>query len=199
MYPRNQSSSEQAMPASQSARRSVGCALIALVLGVIIGAVALVLAVAFSQSDKQAVVAAPAQGKDAIQVHLTAPYITQLVNQNIQSSGLPGNASNVQVQLANNQITVTGSDTVSILGISVTKPFTLILQPLIQSCHPRMHVLHADLDGVPATGMVSSFEGSINQQLQFNVADLPKGFTYCAIAVQTEPGALVVDFSATPQ
>jgi hypothetical protein len=181
------------------ARRPVGCMIGTFLLGILVGAVALALFFVFSQADKPAVAVPPAQGNSTLQVRLSSSYITQLVNKEMQSPGSFGNVSNVQVQLTNNQMIVTGDDQIGVLGLSMTKPFTLVVQPYIQSCKPRLHILHADVGGVPATGLASSFEDHINQQLHFNVADLPTGFTYCATNVRTESGALIVDFSATPQ
>lgn len=84
------------------------------------------------------------------------------------------------------------------LGLTITRQFTITLQPFIQNCKPRIRVLHADMQGIPITGFVASFEDQINQQLQFKTSDLPPGFVYCATSVQTTNNTLEVGFSATP-
>jgi hypothetical protein len=171
----------------------------AFLLGVLVGGVVLALFFAFSLGDKPAVTMPPARGTSALQIHLSSSYITQLVNKDIQSSSSLGKVSNIQVHLAHNQITVTGEDQVTVLGFSITKPFTMILQPVIQSCMPQVHILHADIGGLRVTGLTASLQDRLNQQLQSDISHLPSGFTYCATSLQTESGTMVVDFSATPQ
>ena len=139
----------------------------------------------------------PQTGSIVVQVSNT--YISQIVQKNIQSAGLPGQVQNIHVQLAHNQpITVTGDDVTSVLGINVTRHFTILLQPYIQLCQLHVHVLRADLSGIPVTGFVATFEGKINQQLQVKVSNLPQGFIYCTVGVHTETNAVFIVYSATP-
>ncbi len=112
---------------------------------------------------------------------------------------MPGTVKNVQVQLAQNgQINVFGDDVLDVVGIPVTKHFKLTLQPYISSCQLKVHVIHADLSGIPVTGFVANFENQINQQLVVNLSKLPGGFTYCATSVHTAVQNLVVTYSAHP-
>jgi len=178
---------------------SIGCSAVALLLGLVIGIGGLVLYTSVSQSDRLPVTVPPSSSQNAIHIQLSSAFITQLVKKNISSAGLPGKISNVQVVLTKGSpMTVTGDDQIDVLGIAITRRFTLTLQPLVQSCRPHVHVLHADMGGIPVTGFASSFEAQIDQQLQFNTNDLPRGFTYCATSVQTETNALSVNMSATP-
>ena len=185
-------------------RRSVlgyiGCATVAFLLGLIIGIGGLVIYLNASQSDRSLLTVPPSSNQNAIHIQLSSVFVTQLVKRNIGSAGLPGQISNVQVVLIRNApMTITGDDQVNVLGIAITRRFTVTLQPLVQSCRPHVRVLHADTGGIPVTGFASSFEAQIDQQLQFNTNDLPQGFTYCATGVQTEKDALSVNVSATPK
>jgi hypothetical protein len=178
---------------------SIGCAAVALLLGLVIGIGGLLLYASVSQSDRPLVTVPPSSSQSAIHIQLSSTFITQLVKKNIASAGLPGKVSNVQVVLTKDRpMTVTGDDQIDVLGLAITRHFTVTLQPLIQSCRPHVHVLHADMGGIPVTGFASSFEAQIDQQLQLNANDLPQGFTYCSTSVQTETNALSVSISATP-
>ena len=135
----------------------------------------------------------------SIIVQVSSTYISQIVQKIIQSAGLPGKVQNIHVQLAHNQaIKVTGDDVVSVLGINTIRHFTILLQPYIQLCQLHVHVLRADLGGIPVTGFVATFEGKINQQLQVKVSNLPQGFLYCTVGVHTESNAVFIVYSATP-
>ena len=65
-------------------------------------------------------------------------------------------------------MTITADDPFSVLGIGVTKHFQLVVQLFIASCTVHIHVIHADLSGIPVTGFVQVFESNINQQLAKN-------------------------------
>jgi len=122
-------------------------------------------------------------------------YITHLVEKNIRTSGM-AEATNIQVTLARgDQMTIEGDDQV-VLG--VTRHFTLLVQPVILSCELKIHVVHADLGGVPITGFVTNFEGQINQQIQSQSTTLPAGFVYCKTSVRTDPQFMYVTLSAKP-
>jgi hypothetical protein len=63
-----------------------------------------------------------------------------------------------------------------------------------------VHVLHADLGGLPVTGLAAIFEEHLNQQLsqQPTPAGLPAGFRYCAVATWTTTNGLWISYSAQP-
>jgi hypothetical protein len=112
---------------------------------------------------------------------------------------MPGNISNVAVDLAlGDQMTINGDDGFSLLGIGVTKHFTIVVQPYVSNCVLQIHVVHADVSSIPVTGFVQSFESHINQQLQQKPSGLPKGFQYCTTGVRTTPAGMFVTYSAVP-
>jgi len=200
----SQSFPNQWKSSSRPARRSPGCLILGFLLGVVVSVIALMLVVVSAGSDRPALVTPQSSGNDAIVVQLKKTYLSQIIQKNIKTmpdAGVPGQITNIQITMVHGStITLSGEDQFSVLGFSITKPFTLTLQPVVSSCKVGVHVLHADLQGIPVTNFVVSVESQINQQLQqMNLADLPSGFTYCASGVRTEPDAMIVSYSATPQ
>lgn len=170
--------------------------LVALLLGIVVGVVSLFL---YGLSGEGVSFPAPGPGKTDLSVVADKAFITSIVNMNLRESGLPGSVENVQVDLAGgDQFTINADDAFTILGIGFTKHFTVIVQPYIGNCSLQVHVTHADLSSIPVTGFVSTFESSINQQLQQKPTDLPQGFQYCATSVSTQPAGLLLTYSATP-
>lgn len=170
---------------------------IALVLGILIGILSLLL---YGLSGDGTVVLVPNGGTGNIIVEADKSFLTQIITNNLRTSGMPGTIQNVDVELARgSQITI-GADDVftTFLGIRVTKHFTVVLQPYIRTCVLQVHITHADLSGIPVTGFVQTFEGSINSQLQQKPAGLPQGFTYCTSAVRTEPPGMFITYTAIP-
>ena len=134
-----------------------------------------------------------------IVVQVGRTYITHIVSGALQSSGLPGSIQNVQVTFATgDSATITGNDTISVLGIGTTRHFTIVLQPYVAACQVHIHVLHIDLDGITVTSFASLFESQINSQIQVNTSKLPRGFTYCTTSVHTGPQGVYVTYSAKP-
>ena len=176
---------------------------LALVVGVAMGAGGVFLyflSIAGDRQVQQAPPVVPVLGNNgAIVVQASGTYITQLIRKNITSSGLPGDVKNVQVKLVHNgPITVTGDDQLSFLGLSATRHFSLQVQPVVNACQFEVHVVHADLEGIPVTGFASTFEGQINQQLHVDPSNFPNGFKYCLTNVRTEPQGIFATYSATP-
>jgi hypothetical protein len=204
MDSRGQAASKQWAPPvspTRSARRSYGYLIAALLLGIIMGILSILLVFLFGGGDRPAVPpSSSSSSKDAVVVQLSKTFLSQLIQKKADFSALPGTVSNVQVaQIQQNSITITADDQVGILGVSTTKQFTLTLQPIVSNCVVRMHVLHADLQGVPVTNVAATFEDQINQQLAQTGTALPGGFTYCATQVRTEAQAVIISYSATPQ
>lgn len=172
---------------------------VALLLGILIGSGGLLLyALSIAGEGKVLVTPLPPSGADIV-VQVGPAYITHLVDRNIRSSDLPGDVSNVRVQLARgDQMTITGDDQLGVLGVAVTRHFTVVVQPAVGGCQLQMHILRADMGGIPVTGFVATFEGKINQDLKVNPDGLPKGFTYCTVAVRTDPKGMFVTYSAKP-
>jgi len=126
------------------------------------------------------------------------------VQNDLSTSGLPGNIQNVRVQFNDSdvaqsvQVTITADDQIGVAVFQMTSHITVVMQLFVQNCGLQAHVLHADLGGIPATRFLTAFEGQINQQLQFNTNDLPPGFNYCITGVRSKPDGLTVTFAATP-
>lgn len=170
--------------------------LVALVLGIIVGVASLFL---YGISGQGKVLPVPGPGRTDISVVADKAFITSIVSMNLREAGLPGTVENVRVDLASgDQFTINADDAFSVLGISLTKHFTIIIQPYIGNCSLKVHVLYADLNSIPVTGFVSAFESSINAQLQLNPGTLPAGFQYCATSVSTEPAGMLLTYSAIP-
>ncbi|MEO8973161.1 MAG: hypothetical protein ABI406_16375, partial [Ktedonobacteraceae bacterium] len=103
--------------------------------GLLCGIVGIFVLLFAVSSDNSAVANPPATSANGIVVQLGSAYITRLVSNALQSSGLPGNIQDVQVTLASgDSATITGSDQISVLGIGTTRHFTIVIQPYIASC-----------------------------------------------------------------
>ncbi|MDQ6660855.1 MAG: hypothetical protein M3Z24_07810 [Chloroflexota bacterium] len=173
-------------------RGLLGLLLFLLGLGLGVGGT-LLYALLIAANGQALITPAPSHGGDIV-LQVDAGYIAHLVQEDMQSAGLPGTIKNVGVKLASgDQMTITGDDDLGLLGV---KHFTLVIQPIISNCQVQIHVLHADLGGIPVTGFVGLFESQVNQQLQLKTDGLPKGFTYCMVAVRTDPKGLFITMSA---
>jgi hypothetical protein len=170
--------------------------LVALVLGIAIGIGSLLF---YGLSGEGQVLLVPTSGKGDLIVEADKAFLTHVVEMNLRDAGMPGNISNVEVDLANgDHMTINGDDGFSLLGIGVTKHFTIVVQPYVNNCVLQIHVVHADVSSIPVTGFVQSFESHINQQLQQKPSGLPKGFQYCTTGVRTAPAGMFVTYSAKP-
>jgi hypothetical protein len=166
-------------------------------VGLLLGFIILLLVVVGGDGQLHSALNNSATGD--IIVETNRAFLTDLITQNLKTSGLPGTVKNVQVTLKNgDQMTITGDDEFSFLGIDMTRNFTLVLQPYVTSCVLQMHVVHADVGSIPITGFVEAFESNINAQLRTKPTGLPTGFTYCAVGVRTETGGMFISYSATP-
>ncbi len=169
--------------------------LIALLLGLVLGVTGVMLyLLAISGNNSVLATPLPPQTND-ISAQAGPLYITRIVEKDLQASGMNG-VSNVAVTLATgDQITIEGDNQI-LPGVS--RHFTIVVQPVVEDCQLKMHILHADLSGIPITGFVSNFESEANQQLQNSPSNLPKGFVYCKTSVRTDPQGLYITISATP-
>ena len=187
-------------PASPQPPRSRGIfrrlvPLLAFLLGLIVGiAGVLIYLLAISSDRPPLTTSLPPQTND-ISIQVGPLFITRLVEKDLRAAGLSG-ISNVHVTLAiGDQMTIDGDDQ---LFLGISRHFTIVVQPVVNDCQLSMHILHADLAGIPVTGFVSNFESQGNQQLQGNPSNLPSGFTYCKTGVRTDPQGLYITISATP-
>jgi len=170
--------------------------LVALCVGIGLGFAGIVL---YGLSGEGQLVSVPSTGRGNIVVEADKAYLTQLVTNNLRDSGMPGQIENVQVNLANgDQMTVSGDDSFSVLGVGLTRHYTFVVQPYVSSCFLQVHVVHADFSSIPVTGFAHAFEGHINQQLQKKPEGLPIGFTYCTTGVRTELSGIFVTYTSTP-
>jgi hypothetical protein len=170
--------------------------LVALVLGIIVGIASLFL---YGISGQGKVLPVPGPGRTDISVVADRAYIISIVSMNLRESGLPGTVENVQVNLASgDQFTINADDVFSVLGVSFSKHFTVVVQPYIGNCSLQVHVLSADLSSIPVTGFVAAFESSINAQLRQQPTGMPEGFQYCATSVSTQPAGILLTYSAIP-
>jgi hypothetical protein len=170
--------------------------IITLLLGIAIGIISLLL---FGLSGDGQALPVPGPGKTDISVVASKAFITSIITAKLRQSGLPGTVQNVQVNLASgDQLTINGDDAFNVLGFGFTKHFTVIVQPYVSNCSLQIHVTHADLNSIPVTNFVSSFESNVNQQFQQKPASLPQGFQYCATSVNTQPAGMLLTYSAIP-
>jgi hypothetical protein len=169
------------------------------IAGVVVGIVGLSSAVLLFNADRPPVAVPASPHNPALVAQASATYVNQVVQQNSGSFGVPGTLKNLQVSFVHDgPVTVTGEDEVSVLGLSLTRRFSLNVQLYTDSCKPMVHVLSANFSGIPITGFVATFEQNINQQLQHTISGLPPGFTYCVTGIHTETQGASVTFSAQP-
>jgi hypothetical protein len=168
---------------------------VTLLVGIVLGIFTFFL---FSESGAGPIIVVPAPSKGDIIVEADRAFLTQLVTKNLKSSGLPGQIQSVEVNLTQgNQMTMSGEDMLSILGVGVTRHFTFVVQPYVSSCVLQIHIVHADFSNIPVTRFAQGFEIHIDKQLQKKPEGLPSGFRYCTIGVRTEPAGMFVTYSAT--
>ena len=184
-------------PAAQKPRRMLRRRFvipsITFLLGIVLGVMAIVV-YAFSAHGSALSTPQPPASSD-IMLQAGPAYITHLVDRGLRGSGI-ANASNIHVTLqSGDQMTINGDYDIA---FGFTRHFTIVLQPLIVSCQLKIHVLQADLGGIPITRFVATFEEQINQQIQSRPTTLPAGFVYCETSVRTDPQGLYLTVSAKP-
>lgn len=177
--------------------RIIGLVLIFL-LGVAVGLSALFW---YGLSGEGQIVIVPQarSGQGNVIVEANAAFVTQLVRQDLANAGLPGEVRDVQVQLKHGaEMIISGENVNTVFGVTLSRHFTVYMQPYVKTCILQARVLRADLGGIPVTTFVQSLQGSINQQLAQKPSGLPEGFFYCTVGVRTEPGGLFITYQATP-
>src|SRR5438128_46932 len=106
----------------------------ALLLGILLGVLGLLLYALAISGDQPLIVTPPPPTVGNIIVQADSTYLTHLVEQNLRAAGMPGNIRNVRVNLVHGaQMTITGDDQLSLLGIGVTRQFTFVVQPYVSS------------------------------------------------------------------
>ena len=170
--------------------------LLTLLLGIAIGLTSVIWYGLSGEGPLVAVVPA-AQGN--LVVDANKDFVSQLVRNNLADAGIPGHIQNVTVTLKHGAlIVIQGEDVYPVLFTSITRPFTVDVQPYTQACILQVRITHADFSGIAVTTFVQSFQSKINQQLAEKPTGLPNGFTYCTVGVSTEPGGMYITYQATP-
>jgi len=169
-------------------------------LGIMLGILATLFFALFVAHNNPHIPATTSTQTSSLTVQASGAYLTPLVSKDIKASGIPGDVSNVKVTLTHDdQIQISGNDTITVFVVSVTRPFTFTLQPYIKSCQPQVHLINANFANIPLTNFVpQNYEDQINQEIRLKSSDLPSGFTYCATGVHTQPEMLNITYSATP-
>jgi hypothetical protein len=153
----------------------------------------------FFAADVPPIATTSSSTNGAVSAQASAAFVTELIQQNINNAGLPGEVEHVQVSLKHNApLIVTGDMHMSVLGIDTLRRLTVTLQPYISACQIHVHVLHIDVQGFPLPFLAQTVENKINEQMKLNVSGLPSGFTYCATSVRTETSSLFVTYAAVP-
>ncbi|HET8839965.1 MAG TPA: hypothetical protein VFN35_00800 [Ktedonobacteraceae bacterium] len=167
---------------------------VALILGLAIGLSSIVW---YGLSGAGPVILVPKPAPGNLIIEADKAFVTQLVRQDLANAGLPGQVSNVTVTLARGSaMTIQGDDNYSVLGVTLSRHFTVDTQLYVRSCIMQVRVTRADLGGIPVTGFVQNFEGNINKELAQKPTGLPEGFTYCTVGVRTEPAGLFITYKA---
>ncbi len=175
--------------------RRIGISIITFLLGLVIGVMAVVIFLLAISGDGRVLPSSLPPSSSDITVQVGPMFLTHLVEKELPASGI-GGVQNVQVTLVRGDQVAISGDTHIILNL--TRRFTIVLQPLINACQLKLHVLHADVAGITVTEFAANFENRINQQLQSNSSNLPAGFVYCKTGVRTDPQGLYITFSAKP-
>ena len=167
---------------------------IALLLGIVLGIGATLIFALSIGGSRPVLPTSQTSQEGAIIIQVGISYTTQLVDKDLQATGVV-NASNVQVAMAQGDLmTITGDEAIA---FGFTRPFTIVIQPVISHCQLQMHTVSANLAGIPVTTLVANFENTINQELQSKNGTLPSGFVYCKTNVRTDAHAgLFLTFSA---
>jgi hypothetical protein len=170
--------------------------LLALLIGLAIGLTSVLW---YGLSGEGPVIVLPPSASGNLIIEANKDFVTQLVRKDLANAGLPGQVENVTVDLDHGaMIVIQGDDRYSVLGVALSRHFTVDVQPYVQSCLLQIRVTHADLGGIPVTTFVQSFQGSINRELAQKPEGLPSGFAYCTVGVRTEPGGMFITYKAVP-
>lgn len=197
LLPENQAHQTRRLPENQPLRRRLR-PLLRLVLTFFIGfmlgiLVILVFLLSIGGNNALLPLSSTAGPAGNVTVHVDSTILVPLVEQGWKQSNIPGSISQVHVQFtAGDLVTITGNYHYSILGIlPVNEPFSVQVQPLAEKCYPQLHIVRGSFSGIPITTFVTSFEKSINQQLQQIAKSVPVKFTYCLTGMRTDNTGLI--------
>ncbi len=185
---------DEVIPPGKAPAQRPGCFLLAaitFVIGIAAGIGATLLFLLLISGNKAPLtVATPAASPTPgiVTVQADSTLVASALQSALQDAQIPGNVSNIRVQFASgDQMTVTGDYVYKVLGLNVTNPFTLTMQPVVSQCQLQIHILHAHFANLSVTGLVALFEDKINQQLISATSALPGHIEHCMVAVHTDP------------
>jgi hypothetical protein len=136
-------------------------------------------------------------GEVAVTVIVSKAHFTQIATREAVNAQVPGTLSNIQVNMQRNQpITLTGNDQLSLLGLAMTRSFTVRMVPYVHACQLQWQVQHVDLAGVPVPSIGSTLQQQLNQEPLLNSSALSKNFTYCVTNAYPVNDGLVIILSA---
>ncbi|HVB62137.1 MAG TPA: hypothetical protein VNE61_13150 [Ktedonobacteraceae bacterium] len=197
LLPENQVHETRRLPENQSFRRRLR-PLLRLVLTFFIGfllgvLVILIFLLSIGGSNALLPVSSTASPAGNVAIHVDSTILVPLVEQGWQQSNIPGSISQVRVQFTEGDLmTISGNYHYSILGIiPISEPFSVQVQPLAEKCYPQLHIVRGSFSTIPITAFVTSFEKSINQQLQQIAKSVPVKFTYCLTGMRTDATGLI--------
>ncbi len=132
--------SPQPSPIPRSRIGHVVIPIITLLLGIVLGVLGLLLYASSISTEGPVIVTPLPPPGGGITSHISPAYMARVVQNDLPSSGLPGNVENVRVQLADSdlkhsvQLTITGDDQVGVLGFEMTRHITVVEQLFVQNC-----------------------------------------------------------------
>ena len=197
LLPENQPHQTKRLPENRSLRRRLR-PLLRLVLTFFIGfmlgiLVILVFLLSLGGNNTLLPVSPTASPAGNVIIHVDSTILVPLVEQGWKQSNIPGSISQVRVQFtAGDLMTISGNYHYTVFGIlPITEPFSVQVQPLAEKCYPQLHIVRGSFSGIPITTFVTSFEKSINQQLQQIAKSVPVKFTYCLTGIRTDNTGLI--------
>jgi hypothetical protein len=153
----------------------------------------------YGLSGEGALVTVVPAARGNVIVDANKDFVSQLIRTNLLKAGLPGKVQNIRVDLKHGaSIIIQGDDVYPVFFTSITKHFTVDVQPYVHACILQVRITHADLAGIPVTTFVQTFQSQINQQLASKPAGLPGDFAYCIVGVSTEPGGMYITYQVVP-
>jgi hypothetical protein len=174
--------------------------LLFLLIGIIVGAGAVLLFFFALPSTNTPITAPPSQPGN-VSVQADATLIGPIAEKSLQEAGIPGTITNLQVQFdQGDQMTITGSYQYLVLGFPVTQNVSIVLQPYAGSCSLQMHILSANYGSIPITSFASIFENKMNSKLQQVMPSTVMNGSYavCVSGVRTQTGNIILDITLTP-
>lgn len=203
LLPENQAHQTKRLPENQPLRRRIRRLLrpvLIFFIGFLLGMLVILLFLTSIEGSNALVPSSSAASSDGnVVVHVDSTIVVPLVEQGWQQSNTPGSISQVHVQFtAGDLMTITGNYHYTLLGIiPINEPFSVLIQPLAEKCYPQLHIVRGSFSGISITTFVTSFEKSINQQIQQIAKSVPVKFTYCLTELRTDNTGLIATLNVS--